>query len=204
MSEPRDELAPLEQQLAQADQLTCPVCRLVQDLHVETCGRCAADLGLLSRTLVEASQHRAALYQALLGGDGVTAQTHLEALVRLTGPTTELAVLRKLLRHGAVPVEVLGDLDGDVEDWADRPLGVYQPLLADDPLQPVGGDEQTAFAGLLPAEPEPELAPEVAAPDEAAPAPVPPRMALGDWAQWGLGILAALAFGLFIGRHWPR
>ena len=127
---PTDPLAPLEAELHSPDSYACPVCRRLVPLADTACDRCGADLTLLAGVLHDAQQRQTALYQALLAGDAPTAWAHLEALVWLTGPTTELAALRKLLRAGTVPAEVIG-----------RPL--WSTDAAALPLDPGGaGDDE--------------------------------------------------------------
>ncbi len=127
MSDEPDSLAPFEADLEPADTLTCPVCRLVQPLEPPTCARCGADLSLLAQTLLEARQRQAACYRAILRGDTAAALSQIEALVALTGPTPELAVLRRLVRAGTVPVAVV-----------DEPLW-HDPLAA--PAAPPAANE---------------------------------------------------------------
>ncbi|MCC7494688.1 MAG: hypothetical protein IT204_20180 [Fimbriimonadaceae bacterium] len=91
-----------------ADTFTCPVCRLGQPLTNDCCARCAADLSLLAATLREAAARQEQLYRDLAAGRAAEALTQIEALADLTGPTSELALLRRVVRRGLVPVELLG------------------------------------------------------------------------------------------------
>jgi hypothetical protein len=167
MSDTAMDLAALEASLDAPGSLSCPVCRLAQPAANRACQRCGADLGLLSDVHAEAAAHRQALYQAAVAGDTIAAVEHLQALTELVGPSLELAVLRKLLRRGAVPVEVLSDaLSADGSSAEADLLQVYAAELdeADDPLALPAPVEpiQAAFAALYAddAAPEPVVAQE--------------------------------------------
>jgi hypothetical protein len=201
MAEWRDELAEMEAGLGQPERLTCPVCRQAQPLTADVCGRCGAELGLVGEVMREALGHRQALYRAILDGDTVTAVTLLEAVARLTGPSVELAVLRRLLRFSAVPVEVLGDLVLAEPEAAVEPLAVYGPHLAA-PLDPAEAAERAALLALW-RQPEPEPQPVPAPPPatvapepepQPAPPPAPPWRRLNlNWV-WPLLAIASLLF----------
>ncbi|MBI2300578.1 MAG: hypothetical protein HYU66_16835 [Armatimonadetes bacterium] len=152
MSAAPEDLDAIEAELADADRVVCPVCRFEQSLDNDLCARCKTDLTLLSHTLREARDRRLALYRAIFANDPVTALTHLHDVSQLTGATPELAVLRKLLRHGAMPVELLTP---DEPNDADERLAAYQPDedLGLTPAVPEAEQaEADAYAALLPAE----------------------------------------------------
>ena len=182
MADWRDQLTEMEAALGDLGQLTCPVCRLAQPADTAVCQRCSADLSLLAGVLAESARTKIELYQAVARGDAVAALSELDAAAQLTGPSQELAVLRRLLRHGTVPLEVLADLAPETGE-ADEPLAVYVAGLATgQELQPeVETDpERAAFAGLWPAaeadlEPLPDIEPEppVHLPHHAEPHPEP-------------------------------
>jgi hypothetical protein len=206
MGEPLDELAAIERNLAEAETTNCPVCRLNMSADEATCLRCGADLALLGGVLHSAHSHKQQLYQALLAGDAVDALGHLGTVVQLTGPSVELAVLRRLLRHGAVPVEVLADLaPPDSDDPG--PLAVYSlPSDGDVLAPPVDDNERLAFAGLYQLEPAdsaaPEPAPEPPEPPALPPAPVTTSgRTAADWLVPLVAVLATLYLGFFAGRQ---
>jgi hypothetical protein len=220
MSEWRDELAELEAELGDPSRLLCPVCRFAQPMANASCARCGADLSLIAGVLQESARHKGALYHAVLAGDTVAALGHLDACLDLTGPSPELAVLRRLVRHGTVPVEVLGDLHDDDRGDVVEPLAVYQPAGAESALTPtLAADEAAeaaAFAALyvepeaLPEEDDGEeeageeiyTAPPVLAPIAVmAPPPTPsPRPSRTEWIWPLLAVLATLALGVGLGR----
>lgn len=199
-----DALAPFEAELADApNELVCPVCRLAQTYDNLTCARCGADLALLANTLREAHQRKSALYRALLDGDPVGALTQIEKLVQLTGPSLELAALRRVVRGGLVPIEVVEELREELDAQPeDDPATAYAAPAETDPLRPpidaarqpyaalleptagtAPGDESEPVSVITVAEDEPE--PEEASADEAVevtfstatePPPPPPRV----------------------------
>lgn len=196
MSDSLDPLATFDAELAERRRLVCPVCRLDQDIEIETCGRCGADLALLSHTLQEAEQHRGGLYRAVFANEAVVALGHLDSLVQLVGPSVELAVLRKLLKFGTVPVEVAHEI---LLEHSDELLEVYEPAAPGELDPPVESDEQAAFAELSP-EPAPESEPEPEGEPEPQPESEPVVTAATDWMLPTLAVALALAFGLAIGR----
>lgn len=134
----------------QAAPLACPVCRLEAQppLADPRCTRCGADLSLLLGVHDQAIAARAELYAAAAAGDTVGALAHLDAIAQLTGPSDELAVLRRLLRAGTVPAEVLADLAPAPRDEAEA-LAAFAPPAQ--PLLPAADPARDAFAALLPA-----------------------------------------------------
>lgn len=221
MADWRDQLTELEAALGDVGQLTCPVCRLAQPAESATCERCGADLALLAGVLAEAARSKIELYQAIARGDAVAALGELDATAQLTGPSLELAVLRRLLRHGTVPLEVLGDLAPTPDDDAE-PMAVYAvaPAPGDELLPDLDADpERAAFAGLWPAaeadlEPMPDIEPEGhnhhPAPEPATPPPptppppvvVPSAPVLPGAVVWIMVGVATITLILGIGIGW--
>lgn len=174
-----DELAPLEAELRDAEQLVCPACRLAQSPDHDACQRCGADLALLAGALREAAERRRVLYRALLDGDTIGALTQLDRIVQLTGPSLELAALRKMIRGSIVPIEVVSELREEAESELE-PGDVYRDPQDGDPLTPpldplrqvydqMLDDEPAAVVFAAP-EPEAEVTVTVSTADEGTPA----------------------------------
>ena len=137
--------------MGETGQVTCPVCRLAQPANTSTCTRCGADLSLLDGVYQEAAAKKEELYRTIASGDTLAALTLIDDIVTLIGPSVELATLRRLLRFGVVPVEILDDLEDRGAD--SLTLAAYDAGLpsADDPQAAA----RQAFDDLCPADSSP-------------------------------------------------